>query len=143
MFCLIPAATDTQTCGLWALQYHAIIGETFAQSPSVLKKGGEALQQFIVDVILPQLQQVNLFTAKQYYKVVRAKLHQPNLVVPLRTHLIWPDIQTLPRKHKPPMQSRQETKSTRSDQAARRELRQMRLWETRPQNQMTDDSSPA
>ena len=26
----VPATTDTQICGLRALQYHAIIGETFA-----------------------------------------------------------------------------------------------------------------
>ena len=47
----VPATTDTQTCGLRALQYHVIIGETFAQSPRVLKERGEALQQFIVDVV--------------------------------------------------------------------------------------------
>ena len=107
----VPATTDTQTCGLRALQYHAIIGETFAQSPGVLKEGGETLQQFIVNVVLPQLQQVNLATTKQYYEAVRSKLHQPNWGVPLRTHPTWPVIQTLPRKRKPPMQRRQETES--------------------------------
>ena len=73
----LPAATDTQTCRLRVLQYLAIIWEAFAQSPVVLREGGEALQQFIVDVVLPQLQQVNLATTQQYYEAVRAKLHQP------------------------------------------------------------------
>ena len=66
----VPAATDTQTCGLRVLQYLAIIGETFAQSPGVLKEGGEALQQFIVEVVLPQLHQVNRATTAQYYEEV-------------------------------------------------------------------------
>jgi hypothetical protein len=49
----VQAASDTQTCGLRALQYHAIIGETFAQSRGVLKEGGKTLQKFIVEVVLP------------------------------------------------------------------------------------------
>ena len=49
----VPATTDTQTCELRALQYHAIIRETFAQSSGVLKEGGEALQPFIMEVVLP------------------------------------------------------------------------------------------
>ena len=96
-----------------------------------------------MNVVLPQLQQVNLATTKQHYEAVRVKLHLPNWGVSLQTHPIWPDIQTLPRKRKHPMQNQQETKFTRSDQAARREMRQMQLWETRPQDQMADVSSPA
>jgi hypothetical protein len=42
----VPVATDTQTCKLRVLQYHAIIGSTFAQCPEVLREGGAVLQQF-------------------------------------------------------------------------------------------------
>ena len=61
----VQAAAGTQTCGLRVLQYHAIIGKAFAQSPGVLKEGGAELQQFIVEVVLPQLHQVNRATTTQ------------------------------------------------------------------------------
>jgi hypothetical protein len=88
----VQAASDTQTCGLRVLQYHAIIGKTSAQSPGVLKEGGDLLQQFIVEVVLPQLYQVNLATMTQYYEAIRAKLHPPNWSVPLQTHPTWPEV---------------------------------------------------
>ena len=139
----VQAAADTQTCGLRVLQYHAIIGKTFAQSPGILKDGGEALQQFIVEVVLPQLHQVNWATTTEYYEGVRVKLQQPDWGVPLRTHPTWPEVQTLTRKRKSLKSNRQENQPTRGAQAARREMRQMQLWETRPQDHMAADSSPA
>ena len=62
----VPALTDTQTCGLRVLQYHAIIGSIFAQHPEVLREGGAVLQQFIQETVLTQLQQVNRETTEQY-----------------------------------------------------------------------------
>ena len=88
----VQATEDSQTRGLRVLQYHAIIGSTFAQSPGVLKEGGEALQQYIVEVVLPQLRQVNRATTTQYYEVVRVKLQQTDWGVPLRTHPTWPEV---------------------------------------------------
>ena len=67
----VPAATDTQTCGLRTLQYHAIIGSIFAQRPEVLREEGAVLQQFIQETVLTQLQQVNRETTEKYYKEVR------------------------------------------------------------------------
>ena len=88
----VQAAADTQTCGLRVLQYHAIIGKTFAQSPGVLKEGDKTLQKFIVGVVLPQLHQVNRATITQYYEAVRVKLQQPDWGVPLCTHPTWPEV---------------------------------------------------
>ena len=43
----------------------------------------------------------------------------------LRTHPTWPDIQSIPRKRKPPAQSR-----TGNEQIDCKELRQLQLWES-------------
>ena len=88
----VPALTDSQTCGLRVLQYHAIIGSIFAQHPEVLREGGEVLQQFIQEKVLTQLQQMIRETTEQYYKEMRQTLQQPEWGIPLRTHQTWPDI---------------------------------------------------
>ena len=111
--------------------------------PGVLKKGGEALQQYIVEVVLPQLRQVNRATTTQYYEVVRVKLQQTDWGVPLRMHPTWPEVQTLSRKRKTTKSNRPKDLPTRGAQAARREMRQMQLWETRSQDHRAADSSPA
>ena len=139
----VPAATDTQTCGFQVLQYHAIIGSTFAQRPEVLREGEAVLQQFIQETILIQLQQVNRETTEQYYKEVRLKLQQPEWGVPLRTHPTWPDIQTLPRKRKPPVQSRTVNNTIWNDQIDRKEIRQMQLRGSCPHISDTVNPSPA
>jgi hypothetical protein len=76
------------------LQYHAILGNTFAQRQEVLREGGAVLQQFLKEVVLTKLQQVHIETTEQYYNEVRIKLQQPEWGVPLQTHPTWPDIQT-------------------------------------------------
>ena len=139
----VPAATDTQTRGLRVLQYHAIIGSVFAQRPKVLQEGGAVLQQFIQETVLTQLNQVNRESTEKYYQEVRQQLQQPEWGVPLRTHPTWPDIQTLPRKRKPPVQSRTVSNHNWNDQMDRKEIRQMQLWESRPNIPDTVQSSSA
>ena len=119
----VPALTDTQTCGLRVLQYHAIIGSIFAQHPEVLREGGAVLQQFIQETVLTQLQQVNRETTEQYYQEMRQKLQHPEWEVPLRTHQTWPDIQNLPRKRKPSVSCRKVNNHNWHDQMDRKELR--------------------
>ena len=117
--------------------------EDICTEPRCTEGGGEALQQFIVEVVLPQLHQVNRDTTTQCYETVRVKLQQTDWGVPLRTHPTWPEVQTLSRKRKTTKSNRSEDLPTRGAQAARREMRQMQLWETRPQDHRAADSSPA
>ena len=87
------------------LQYHAIIGIAFATRPEILREGEVTLQTFIKGTVFPQIQQVNMETTKTYYNGMRLHLQQTEWVALLRTHPTWPDIQSLPRKRKPPMHS--------------------------------------
>ena len=61
--------------------------------------------------------------------------------VPLRKHATWPVIQSIPRKRKPPAQSRTANNYTGNEQIDRKELRQMQLWESRPHLLNTTNSS--
>ena len=72
---------------------------------------------------------------------MRLQLQQTEWGVPLCTHPTWPDIQTIQRKRKPPVQSRTENTSTWNDQMDRKELRRMQLWEPRPHLSDTADPS--
>ena len=89
------------------------------------------LQQVIKEIIFPQIQQVNPETTVKYYNEMRLHPQQTESGVPLRTHPTWPDIQSIPRKRKPPAQSQTANNPTGNDQIDRKELRQMQLWESR------------
>ena len=102
----VPAGRDNQTCGLRVLQYYAIIGNSFATRPEILREGDEILQTYIKEAVFPQIQQVNIETTETYYNDMRPHLQQTEWVALLRTHPTWPDILSLPRKRKLPMHSR-------------------------------------
>ena len=102
----VPAGRDTQTCGLRALQYHAIIGNAFAARPEILREGEVTMQTFVKEFILPQIQQVNAETTETYYNSMRLHLQQTEKTALLRTHLTWPDIQSLSRKRKSTRQTK-------------------------------------
>ena len=137
----VPAGRDTQTCRLRVLQYHAIIGNAFATRPEILREGEAILQQFIQETVFPQIQQVNADTTETYYNEMRLHLQQTEWGALLRTHPTWPDIQSMPRKQKPPVQSRTANNHTGNEQIYRKELRQMQLWKTRPHLLDTTNSS--
>ena len=138
----VPDGRDTQICGLRALQYHAIIGNAIAIRPEVLREGEEVLQKFIKETVFPQIQQVNAETTETYYNEMRLHLQQTKWGGRvLRTHPTWPDIQSIPRKRKPPAQSRTANNYTGNEQIYRKELRQMQLWESCPH--LLDTANPS
>ena len=137
----VPAGRYHQTCGLRVLQYHAIIGNSFATRPAILRKGEETLQIYIKEIVFPQIQQVNIETTETYYKEMRLRLQQTEWVVMLRTHPTWPDILSLPRKRKLPTHSRKANNHSGEEQIYRKELRQMQLWEPRRHSMDQPDSA--
>ena len=137
----VPVERDTQTCGLRVLQYHAIIGNAFATRPEILREGEAILQHFIKETVFPQIQQVNAETTETYYNEMRLHLQQTEWGALLRMHPTWPDIQSMPRKREPPVQSRTANNHTGNEQIYRNELRQMQLWESRPRLLDTTNSS--
>ena len=87
------------------------------------------IQKFIKESVLPQIQQVNAETTETYYNEMRLHLQQTERMALLRTHPIWPDIQSLPRKRKSTVQSKTANNHNGEEQIYRKELRQMQLWE--------------
>ena len=123
------------------LQYHAIIGNSFATRPAILREGEETLQTYIKEIVFPQIQQVNIETTETYYREMRLRLQQTEWEVMLRTHPTWPDILSLSRKRKLPTHSRKANNQSGEEQTYSKELRQMQLWEPRRHSMDQPDSS--